>query len=57
MNISNKDITEIIGRANSGKSHLLNQIILDAIHSDYKVIYLDSIDNANKMVETVKGAK
>ena len=42
FSITSNNITEIIGRANSGKSYLLNEIILLALRKGLKIAYFDS---------------
>lgn len=40
---------EIIGRANGGKSHFLNEILIECLKAGQKVIYLDSNRNIDKL--------
>ena len=45
FSITSNNITEIFGRANSGKSYLLNEIILLALRKGLKIAYFDSNSN------------
>ena len=47
--INSTSIVEIIGRANGGKTFLLNEIIVECIKNKQKIIYLDSNHNFEKL--------
>ena len=42
-------IIEIVGRANGGKSYLLNEMIVECMKARHKIIYLDSNQNFQKL--------
>jgi ABC-type phosphate/phosphonate transport system ATPase subunit len=47
--IGSCSIVEIVGRANGGKSYLLNEMIVECIKAKQKIIYLDSNQNFEKL--------
>lgn len=51
--VNSNNVVEIIGRANGGKSHFLNEILIECLIAGQKVIYLDSNRNIDKLASRI----
>jgi KaiC/GvpD/RAD55 family RecA-like ATPase len=52
--MGSSEIVEIIGRANSGKSYFCFAFILHCIKKDLTVIFIDSNENYEMLLEFIK---